>query len=91
MYESLESTCVTPLRSIRNRLTDQLPVEIALLKPLVKMSSLTDLVTSYASARAEVLASSTDACRFNSAHIFLNRSSKRSESSCPASSSLLLP
>ena len=46
--------CVTPERSILKRLTDQLPVEMALTKPLVMMSSRIERVTSYVSRRVLV-------------------------------------
>ena len=47
------STCVTPDRSILNRLTDQLPVEIALTKPFVRISSRIIFVISNDSRRVD--------------------------------------
>ena len=84
-------TCVTPERSILKRLTDQFPEAIAVMKPLVMMSSRIDLETSKASRRPLTLPSSCVAARLISAHSFLKRSSKSRESSWPASSSRLFP
>mmetsp|Transcript_9841 Transcript_9841/g.30835 ORF Transcript_9841/g.30835 Transcript_9841/m.30835 type:complete len:339 (-) Transcript_9841:1235-2251(-) len=90
MKLSLLSTCVTPLRSMRKRLTVQLPLEMACSRPLVMVSWRMHLSTSKGAARFCLL-SVASAWRLRSAFRRLNRSSKSSASSCPASSRRLLP
>lgn len=52
MYESLESTCVIPYRSILNLFRLQLPEEIAISSPLVIVSGLIQVSASNGSLYA---------------------------------------
>ena len=89
MKERRERTCVMPARSILKRLSDQLPLEMALASPLVIWSWRMCFTMSNCAVR--VLGMVWSAILFSSELNFLNRSSKRRESNSPASSSRLLP
>ena len=90
MYESRESTCVTPFRSMRKRFTVQLPLLMACSRPLLMVSWRMHVAMSKGVALF-VLLSEASACLFRSLFRRLKRSSKSSDSSWPASSRRLLP
>mmetsp|Transcript_30988 Transcript_30988/g.79051 ORF Transcript_30988/g.79051 Transcript_30988/m.79051 type:complete len:207 (-) Transcript_30988:1260-1880(-) len=90
MNDRRDSTCVTPLRSMRKRLMIQLPEDSALSSPYVMVSVRMHLATSNCVALL-ALDSTASACRLRSLFRRLNRSSNSSDISPPASSSRLLP
>mmetsp|Transcript_4312 Transcript_4312/g.17335 ORF Transcript_4312/g.17335 Transcript_4312/m.17335 type:complete len:243 (-) Transcript_4312:1285-2013(-) len=90
MNDRRDSTCVTPLRSMRKRLMVQLPLEMACSSPLVMVSGRMHLSTSKGAARFCLL-SVMSAWRLRSLLRRLNRSSNSSASSWPPSSRRLLP
>ena len=90
MKERRERTWVTPLRSIRKRLTVQFPDAMACSRPFVSVSWRMHATTSNWAARL-ALDSTASACRLRSWLSRLKRSSNSSARSCPASSRRLFP